>query len=500
MVGRYLVLILAGTVVVLALSSTCVSARHWGGGAAHSGHAHFGHTRFGRTHFGHAARTRLTRHAFVREARHARSTISPALGRPTAFRFRPTALARNGLPRRPFPGEAGFTGIPPRGETRFIPNEMLVHVGADKQQRALALAARLGVTPIGSQRLTFLDSTIFHFRLGDGGRLNDIISAFENEGIGIAQPNYLFVLQNDAVVEQQQVSRDVPQYVVAKLHLTETHRMAVGTGVLVAVIDSPIDAAHPELRGAIVNANESEGRPDEHGTGMAGAIAAHGKLLGVAPQARIFSVRAFTANTHRIATTRDIINGIERAISSGARIINMSFAGPYDPALQIALKKAHDRGVVLIAAAGNMGPTSPPLYPAADENVIAVTAVDQNDQILPIANRGPHIALAAPGVDVLEATPRGRYAFDTGTSVAAAHVSGVAALILERNPKMEVATLEAILFSTARHLGRSGRNTEFGFGLVDPYRAVSTAAAKLAAKEVAPTAAALPRGLPPPGI
>ena len=130
----------------------------------------------------------------------------------------------------------------------------------------------------------------------------------------------------------------------------------------------------------------------------------------------------------------------------------------------------------------------------------AVTAVDQDDQLLPIANRGPHIALAAPGVDVLEATPRGRYSFDTGTSVAAAHVSGVAALILERDPKMEVATLEAILFSTARHLGRSGRNTEFGFGLVDPYRAVSTAAAKLAAKGVVPTAAAPPRELRLPRI
>jgi subtilisin family serine protease len=376
---------------------------------------------------------------------------------------------------------------------------MLVHVGADGQQRALALAARLGVTPIGSQRLAFLDSTIFHFRLGDGGRLNDIISAFENEGIGFAQPNYLFALQDDAVVDQRQPASDVPQYVVAKLRLTEAHRMAVGTGVTVAVIDSPIDAAHPELRGSIVNANEALGQPDEHGTGMAGAIAAHGKLLGVAPQARILAIRAFATNVHapRTATTRDIIGGINRAISSGARIINMSFAGPYDPALQVALRKAHDKGVLLIAAAGNLGPTSPPLYPAADENVLAVTAVDHNDALLPVANRGPHIALAAPGVDVLEATPRARYAFDTGTSIAAAHVSGAAALLLQRDPEMDVATLEAILISTARHLGQSGRNSEFGSGLVDPYRALSTVAAKLAARGVAPASAASKRLLAP---
>ncbi len=497
MVRRSSILILAGAVVVLALSSTCVSARHWGGRAAHSGHAHFGHARFG-----HAIRARLTQHAFIREARQARPTLSRALGRPTAFRFRPTALARNGLPRRPFPGEAGFTGLPPRGETRFIPNEMLVHVGAGEQQRALSLATRLGVTPIGSQRLAFLDSTIFHFRLGDGGKLNEVIRAFESEGIGIAQPNYLFALQDDVAVDQRQAASDVPQYVVTKLRLTEAHRMAVGTGVVVAVIDSPIDATHPELRGSIVNGAEGQGQPDEHGTGMAGAIAAHGKLLGVAPQARILAIRAFTTNARapRTATTRDIIGGIDRAISSGARIINMSFAGPYDPALQVALKKAHDKGALLIAAAGNMGPTSPPLYPAADENVIAVTAVDQNDALLPIANRGPHIALSAPGVDVLEATPRAKYAFDTGTSIAAAHVSGAAALILQRDPEMDVATLEAILFSTARHLGQSGRNSEFGFGLVDPYRALSTAAAKLANKAVAPAAAAPSKGLAASGI
>jgi hypothetical protein len=488
LVGRSSILILASAVVVLALSSTCGLARHWGGrAAAHSGHAHFRHT-----HFGHLTRARSTQHAFVREARHA--TISPAKSRPTAFGFRPAVLARNGLPRRPFPGEAGFTGLPPRGETRFIPNEMLVHVGAGEQQRALSLAARLGITSIGSQRLASLDSAIFHFRLADGGSLNDIIRAFESEGIGIAQPNYVFALQNDAVAEHQRVPSDIPQYVVTKLRLTETHRVAVGTGVLVAVIDSPIDAAHPDLREAVINA---QGRPGEHGTGMAGAIAAHGRLLGVAPQARLLAIRAFPANAHRLASTRDIISGIDRAISSGAKVINVSFAGPYDPALQIALKKAHDRGVVLITAAGNLGPTSPPLYPAADENVIAVTAVDQNDQLLPIANRGPHIALAAPGVDVLEATPRGRYAFDTGTSIAAAHVSGVAALILQRDPEMDVAALEAILFSTARHLGQSGRNSDFGFGLVDPYRALTAAAAKLAAKT---TAAAPSKGLPAPGI
>src|SRR5262249_30921956 len=97
------------------------------------------------------------------------------------------------------------------------------------------------------------------------------------------------------------------------------------------------------------------------------------------------------------ATTRQILAGLEWAIAKGARIVNMSFAGPYDPMLQLAMKKASEKGVVLIAAAGNAGPKSPPLYPAADPNVIAVTATDENDNLFTQANQGPYVAVAAPG-------------------------------------------------------------------------------------------------------
>jgi subtilisin family serine protease len=88
---------------------------------------------------------------------------------------------------------------------------------------------------------------------------------------------------------------------------------------------------------------------------------------------------------------------------------------------------------VLIAAAGNAGTKSPPLYPGADPNVIAVTATDVDDKLFPGANRGRYIAVAAPGVDILVPAPDNSYQLTTGTSVASAEVSGVAALLLERN-------------------------------------------------------------------
>ena len=114
----------------------------------------------------------------------------------------------------------------------------------------------------------------------------------------------------------------------------------------------------------------------------------------------------------------------------------MSFAGPKDPSLERALKLAYDKGIVLIAAAGNAGPKSPPLFPGADPNVIAVTATDVDDKLFTGANRGKYISVAAPGVDILVPAPEGTYQLTTGTSVAAAEVSGIVALLLERNPKL----------------------------------------------------------------
>jgi subtilisin family serine protease len=153
---------------------------------------------------------------------------------------------------------------------------------------------------------------------------------------------------------------------------------------------------------------------------------------------------------------------------------------------------------VLIAAAGNAGPQSPPLYPAADENVIAVTAVDENDKLLPQANQGPHIALSAPGVNILETAPNASYRFTTGTSVATAHVSGVAALIIERDPAIDVAALEELLYSTARNLGPKGRDSQFGYGLVDPFHALNSLDAKVAMNNATPPAATPPLARPLP--
>jgi subtilisin family serine protease len=145
--------------------------------------------------------------------------------------------------------------------------------------------------------------------------------------------------------------------------------------------------------------------------------------------------------------------------------VNMSFAGPPDGLLEEMLAKANARGMTLIAAVGNAGPKSPPLYPAADPHVIGVTATDADDKLMPQANRGPQVAVAAPGVEILAAAPDGAYQVTSGTSVAAAHASGVAALLLAANPKLTPAQVRADLMRTAHRI--PGKRNEVGAGVID---------------------------------
>ena len=131
----------------------------------------------------------------------------------------------------------------------------------------------------------------------------------------------------------------------------------------------------------------------------------------------------------------------------------------------------------MVAAAGNAGPKSPPLYPAANPNVIAVSATDAQDKLFAASNRGSHIALAAPGVDIFLPAPDEKYQMTSGTSFSAAYVSGLAALMLERNPALKPSDVRAILTKTARDLGAPGRDDLFGAGEADAFAAVTAVVA-----------------------
>jgi len=372
-------------------------------------------------------------------------------------------------PKRQRSAHRRTRGTPPAGERRFVADEVVIELANTVSERQIgALQRRHRLVRIESQAFSLSGTKLFRWRIPDNRPVAAVVRALERDTmVRSAQPNYLFALQTDA---ERPREGDPAQYALAKLHVPQAHATAKGSGVRVAIIDSQVDIHHPELSGSIVatfDALPTPAEPHRHGTAIAGLIAAHGRLMGVAPEARLLAAHAFDPQADGAqATTFSILKSLDWAVDNGARIINMSFAGPFDPAMHRSLAAAHKKGIALIAAAGNGGASSPPLFPAADPDVIAVTATDTDDRLFERANRGPHIALAAPGVDILVPIPQG-YEVASGTSYAAAEVSGIAALMLERDPTLTPARLRRLLQASATDLGPKGRDPLFGFGLAD---------------------------------
>ncbi|TWC05903.1 subtilase family protein [Bradyrhizobium macuxiense] len=371
--------------------------------------------------------------------------------------------------------------------TRTVPNELVAEIdGALSEAQTDALARRHGLRRIASQNIPLLGATIGLFRIA-GNRSADTVSLefAGDSSVRSVQPNYRYALQDQ---KTPSAGNDPAQYAQTQLHLPEAHRLARGMNVTLAVIDSGIDAAHPELANTVADTFDALGSkdgPHAHGTAIAGAIAARVKLTGSAPEVRILAIRAFGAVAGGAESTSYVIlRGLDYAVAHGAQIVNMSFAGPKDALVERALAATAARDVVLVAAAGNAGPKSPPLYPAGYPDVIAVSGIDAGDRLMAASNRGSYVALAAPGADLLVPVPDGKYQLMSGTSFSAAFVSGIAALVLERGPALKPAQVRSILTGTARDLGTPGRDDLFGAGEADALAAVMAAASAPVASAV----------------
>jgi subtilisin len=266
-----------------------------------------------------------------------------------------------------------------------------------------------------------------------------------------------------------------------------------GTGVRIAILDTGIDYDHPDLDGnykggnnfveysdGIVRTDPFDDSYNSHGTHVAGIIAAENNgigVVGVAPNADIYAIKVLDGGGFGPASW--IISGIEWAIENNMTIVSMSIQGDDSQALHDAVDNAYNAGLLLIAAGGNYRTgTGPVKYPAAYDSVIAVTATDAADHNASFASIGSEIELAAPGVGIYS-TIKGGYGFMDGTSMAAPHVTGVAALIISKgfgdfngDGVINNTDVRAILQSTAKDLGATGRDSIYGYGLVDASMAV----------------------------
>ena len=256
----------------------------------------------------------------------------------------------------------------------------------------------------------------------------------------------------------------------------------------VAVLDTGIDAGHPDLAGRTVagyNAvNPATAPVDDnfHGTFVSGIIAANTNntegIAGVAWSAKIMPVKVL--DEFGSGTDEDIIEGLNWAVSHGARVVNMSFGGTMESlVLRDAVANAVTKGVVVVAAAGNTGDDAPQ-YPAAYPDVLSVGATNDNAVITGFSSRGDWLDLAAPGYDIVSTLPRDLdptfpYGQASGTSFSAPIVAGVAALVRNKYPALTPAEVMARLETTARDAGPRGRDPYYGAGIVDAYAALGGA-------------------------
>ncbi len=238
----------------------------------------------------------------------------------------------------------------------------------------------------------------------------------------------------------------------------------------IGMIDSLIDTSHPSLDASRIQSRSfvSKGseQPKFHGTAIASILAAStSDYIGLAPNAEIYAAAVFEQDKKRgeFASTVSLVRALDWLVTSDVDVINISLAGPPNRLLEAALNHAAKRDMLIIAAAGNGGPTAKPMYPAAYDSVIAVTAVDTDGQVFRLANRGKYLDLAAPGVDVQHAKAGGGYTASSGTSFAVPFAATAAARIRLLRPSENAREL---LVLSAEDIGEPGRDDIYGYGLL----------------------------------
>jgi membrane-anchored mycosin MYCP len=291
---------------------------------------------------------------------------------------------------------------------------------------------------------------------------------------------------------------------LALLQAQKTWPRSTGAGVLVAVVDSGIDANNVHLKDAVVGGRDfvldgenPEGLSDPagHGTAIAGQIAARefsgSGVVGLAPDVDLLSVRVYRDKDDESVrlgfgpTTARMAEGIRFAADSQAKIINVSLSDVVPTAeLEEAVAYAASRGSLIVASAGNRGTatdtTDGPRYPAAYPGALAVSALDARGVVTDASIHGPHVEVAAPGVQILTtATGAGDCLYaaeEPSTSFATAYVSAAAALVAAAHPEETPAQWEYRLTATAVRNNPDTRDDEAGWGIVQPFDAINLVA------------------------
>lgn len=362
---------------------------------------------------------------------------------------------------------------------QFAENQILVnlpHTDSEELENVISdMAQEYSLIQVSSWPIAMLGIHCYVFAVKDNVSPGLVVSRLQlDPRVESAQPMYTF--------EVMATKYDDPylklQHGVQSLHVEGAHRYATGKGVNVAVIDSGVDINHLDLHDRIiknknfVSKNELQG--EIHGTAVTGVIAAKAGnqegIVGIAPDVNILALKACwqkkQGNGEAVCSSFTLAKAINFALKEKANVINMSLSGPNDPLLTRLIEKALDLGVVVVAAKNDKN--NKYTFPASVPGVIGVSG----DKLSPATRRASGI-LPAPGRDILTTIPKDSYDFLSGSSLAAAHITGIISLLLEQRPELSQQQIQQLLHKAIR-VDNNSLAPQKGMAVVDACKAITS--------------------------
>ena len=356
-----------------------------------------------------------------------------------------------------------------RKQVKKAPVSRPVIVVLDLSDAALAEARRRGFAVLDDERLEVVGVRVQRLRLPRNvsvARARDILTGL---GASAVDVNSIYRPQaEETCTAPDCVETPAPP----EPHSSLDRCSAAGT---IGLIETSVDLKHPALAGRKIDVVElrppkTRRSSSKHGTAVTALIAGSGSSssMGLLPEASVIvAVPYYRAKRGEdVALAYDIIRSIDALARRNPDVINMSLTGPPNVTVERALAGVHARGIPVVAAAGNGGARSKPLYPAGYDTTVAVTAVTAANKVYRRAAQGPHVDFAAPGVEVAFVNARGRKERLTGTSFAAPYVAAALAVLHRQDAGAGVDTLVGRLAPIALDLGKPGKDTVFGWGVI----------------------------------
>jgi len=323
-------------------------------------------------------------------------------------------------------------------------------------------------------QLKNLDLTVTMFQVPDTKNVTRLRDRLHSKGLKNITLNHYYRLDNS--LKKEHISPAYPNTIIG----WPVPCAQCGLGIRIGMVDSYVNARGSILgRQRIVRKSFENGvktSKSDHGTAIASILVGSrsSSFYGLMPDAILYSAAAFSSQNSDLplATSLAIVRSLDWLIAQKVQVINLSFSGPDNDLLKMAIDKTIERGVPVIAAAGNHGKEGPAAYPAAYPGVIGVTAIDQFTRSYRQANQGAYISFAAPGVRIPVPDTDGRLSYKTGTSYATPYCTALVAQFIKKSRKKKnVQQIVKHLKNKAIDLGTPGKDPVFGWGLIQSDKA-----------------------------